>query len=220
MQNARFQLMRTIDAKLCFHWIQKFIPKYWTANAYHFTLPILGSPGRTSVEDERDLSKSWPSGSMESWISDLWQSRQSRCAEAELHNFGSPGRDEMRKWTFPYLEVLAEQLWKMNEIFRWPCRAEVWKAELQVSGSKDRAELRKQSFRALKVLAELKCRSWTSDRWQPRQDRSVEAELLILRRIGRAEVRNGFHLTLLVVRPNGSAGAEFQIFGSPVKLEV
>ena len=27
-------------------------------------------------------------------------------------------------------------------------------------------------------------------------------------------------MSSLVVRPNGSAGAEFQIFGSPVKLEV
>ena len=54
--------------------------------------------------------------------------------------------------------------------------------------------------------------------WQPRQDGSAEAELHILRRIGRAEVRNGFHVTSLVVRP--SAGAEFHIFGSPVKLEV
>ena len=60
-------------------------------------LPILGSPGRTSVEDERDLSKSWPRESTESGTSDLWQSRQSRSAEAELHIFGSRGRDEMRK---------------------------------------------------------------------------------------------------------------------------
>ena len=27
--------------------------------------PIFESPGRTSAEDERDLSKSWPSGSTE-----------------------------------------------------------------------------------------------------------------------------------------------------------
>ena len=72
---------------------------------------IFGSPGRTSAEDKRDLSKSWQSGN-----SDLWQSRQSRSAEAELHIFGSPGRDEMRKWPYPYLEVLAEHVQKMNEI--------------------------------------------------------------------------------------------------------
>ena len=33
-------------------------------------------------------------------------------------------------------------------------------------------------------------------------------------------MRNGFHVTSLVVKPNGSAGAEFQNFRSPVKLEV
>ena len=41
----------------------------------------------------------------------------------------------MRKWTYPYLEVMAEQVWKMNEIFRSPGRAEVRKAELQIFGS-------------------------------------------------------------------------------------
>ena len=39
--------------------------------AYLFTLPIFGSPGRTSAEEKRDPSKSWPSGSMESGTSDL-----------------------------------------------------------------------------------------------------------------------------------------------------
>ena len=136
--------------------------------------------------------------------SHLWKSRQRWNAEVDLPIFGSPGRTSA----------------KMNEIFRSPGRAEVRKAELQIFGSKDRAELRKRSFRPLKVLAELKCRSWTSDRWQPRQDRSAGAELHILRRIGRAQVRNWLHVTSLVVRPNGSAGAEFQIFGSPVTLEV
>ena len=98
-------------------------------------LPIRGSPGRTSVEDERDLSKSCPSGSTESGTSDLWQSRQSRSAEAELHIFGSPGRKEMRKWTYLCLEVLVEQVRKKNEIFRSPSRAEERKAELLIFGS-------------------------------------------------------------------------------------
>ena len=185
-------------------------------------LPILGSSSRTSVEDERDLSKSWPSGSTESGTSDLWQSRQSRSAEAELLIFGSPGRDEMRKWTYPYLEVLVEQVRKKNEIFRSPGRAEVRKAELLIFGSKDRAEFWKRSFRPLKVLAE---QSWCAEaelhnRWQPRQDKSAKAEFHILRRIGRAEVWNGFHVTSLVVRQKGSTGAEFQTFGSPIKLKV
>ena len=75
------------------------------------------SPGRTSAEDERDLSKSWPSGSTERETSDLRQSGQSRSAEVEFHIFGSPGRDIIRTWPYPYLEVLAEQVRKMNEIF-------------------------------------------------------------------------------------------------------
>ena len=64
-------------------------------------LSIIGSPGRTNAEDERDLSKSWPSGITERGTSDLCQSRQSRSAEAEFHIFESPSRDEMRKWTYP-----------------------------------------------------------------------------------------------------------------------
>ena len=101
--------------------------------------------------------------------SHLWQSRQSRSAEAELQIFGSPDRDEMRKWTYPYLEVLAEQVRKMNEIFRSPGRAEIQKAELQIFGSQGRVgaeadlyifgspsrdEMRKWTYPYLEVLAE------------------------------------------------------------------
>ena len=53
----------------------------------------------------------------------------------------------MRKWTYPYLEVLVEQVRKKNEIFRSPGRAEVRKADLLIFGSQERVELRKQSFR-------------------------------------------------------------------------
>ena len=74
--------------------------------------------------------------------------------EEEFQIFGSLGKDEMRKWTYPYLEVLVEQVPKKNKIFRCPGRVEVRKAELLIFGSKDRAELRKRSFRPLKVLAE------------------------------------------------------------------
>ena len=119
--------------------------------------------------------ESWPSGSTESGTSVFWQSRKSRIVDAELHIFGSPGRDEMRKWTYPYLEVLVEKVRKKNEIFRSPGRAEVRKVELLIFGSKDRAELRKQSFRLLKVLAE---KSWCP-----------EAELYIVGSKGRREVR-------------------------------
>ena len=87
---------------------------------------------------------------------------QSRSAEVELHIFGSPGRDEMRKLTYPYLEVMAEQVRKMNEIFLSPGRAEVRKAELQIFGSKDRAELRKRSFRTLKVRVEVQKLNFSS----------------------------------------------------------
>ena len=86
----------------------------------------------------------------------------SQCkAEVRKRNqiFGSPSRDEVRKWTYPYLEVLVEQVRKTIEIFRSPVRAEVWKAELQFFGSKDRVGLQRRSFRPLKVMAERKCGS-------------------------------------------------------------
>ena len=172
----------------------------------------------------------WVSGT-----SHLWEWWQNGRAEAELQIFGSQGRAEVWKRNFTALEVPAEMkrgsglthIWKswQNKCGKWTRSFEVLterqygKTELRIFGSKDRAELRKRSFRPLKVLAERKCESWTSDRWQSRQDGNAEAELHISRRIGRAEARNGFHATSLVVRPNGSAGAEFQIFGSPVRME-
>ena len=80
------------------------------------------------------------------------------------------------------MEVLVEQVRKMNETFRSPVRVEIRKAELQIFGSKDRAELRKQSFRPFKVMAERKlnfislavkaeqkCGSGTSHLWKSRQ---------------------------------------------------
>ena len=77
--------------------------------------------------------------------------------EAELHIYGRTGRDEMRKWIYPYLEILAEQVRKMNEIFRSPGRAEVQKVEPQIFGSQDSAEVRKWNFTRLEVPAEMKC---------------------------------------------------------------
>ena len=103
-------------------------------------LPILGRPGRISVEDERYLSKSWASGSM----------------EVELQIFGSQGRAEVWKRNFtslevpaeiksgsglPYLEVLAEQERKMNEIFRSPAERKYGK----------------RNFRSLVVKTERNC---------------------------------------------------------------
>ena len=108
----------------------------------------------------------------------------------------------MRKWTYPYLEVLVEQVRKKNEIFRSPGRAEVRKAELLIWQS--RADVQKLNFISLAAQAGRKCGSRTSNLTKNWQSRSV----------------NVFHVTSLIVRPNGSAGAEFQIFGSPIKLEV
>ena len=54
------------------------------------------------------------------------------------------------------LEVLAEQVRKMNEIFRSPGRAKIQKAELQIIGSQGRADVRKRNFKSLEVPAEMK----------------------------------------------------------------
>ena len=58
---------------------------------------------------------------------------------AEFHIFGSPGKDEMRKWTYLYWEVLAEQVW--------------------TSGSTDSGTV---YFRSLGFKAAQKCGSATS----------------------------------------------------------
>ena len=80
--------------------------------------------------------------------------------------FSGPGKDEMRKWTYPYLEVLAEQVWLTNEIFRGPGRAEERKAEFQILGSQGRAEVRKRNFTSLEVPAEVKCGSGLTHIWK------------------------------------------------------
>ena len=89
--------------------------------------------------------------------------------EAEFQIFGSPGKDEMRKWT-----------WKTNEIFRSPDQAEVRKAELQIFGSQGRTEVRKRNFTSLKVPAGVKCGSGLTHIWKKNE---------IFRSPGRAEVR-------------------------------
>ena len=53
---------------------------------------IFGSPGRTSVEDERDLSSP----------------DRAEVRKAELQIFGSQGNAEVRKRNFTSLKVLAE----------------------------------------------------------------------------------------------------------------
>ena len=54
----------------------------------------------------------------------------------------------------PKFQVLAEQVRKMNEIFRSPGRAEVRKAELHIFKSPGRDEMQKWTYPYLDVLAE------------------------------------------------------------------
>ena len=123
--------------------------------------------------------------------SHLWQSRQSRSVEAEFQIFGSPGKDEMRKWTYPYFEVLAEQVWKMNEIFRVLPERKYGK---QIFGSQGSAKVRKHNFTTLKVPAEMKCGSglihtWKS--WQNKCERPTRSfEVLTERKYGKRNFRS------------------------------
>ena len=152
-------------------------------------LPVLGNEGRVLVEKP------------------LWQSRLSKSAEARLQIFRSPGREEMRKRNFTYLEVLADQYGKRN--FRLlPVKAErkcgcgtshFWQSmqnesaevEVQIFGSQGRAEVRKRNIRSLTVKAEQKCGSGFSD-LQPykkteRMCGSSTADLWQSRQVGCAE---------------------------------
>ena len=120
----------------------------------------------------------------------FWQSRQSRSAEEELHIFGSPGRDEMWKWTFTSLEVLVEQVRKRNlrsfEVLaeqKFEKRNFTYLAvkaerkcgsEPQTFRSPGRAEVRKLNFRSLAVKAGRKCASGTSHLWKNWQSRSAD----------------------------------------------
>ena len=79
----------------------------------------------------------------------------------------------MRKRNFTSLEVLAEQ---------------VQKVELQIFASQGRAEAREQNFTYLAVKVERKCRSGTSHFWQSMQNESADVELQNFGSQGRAEV--------------------------------
>ena len=72
----------------------------------------------------------------------------------------------MWKWTYPYFEVLAEKVRKMNDIFRSPGRAEV-----QIFGSQGRAEVRERNFTSLEVPAEMKCGSGLTHIWKSWQNK-------------------------------------------------
>ena len=108
----------------------------------------------------------------------------------------------MRKWIYSYLEILAEQVRKINEIFRSPGRAEVQKAELQIFGSQGRAEVQKGNFTSLEVPAEMKCGSDLTPIWNP--GRTGAEDERDLRSPGRARVWK----------------AELQIFGSKCRAEL
>ena len=164
--------------------------------------------------------ESWPSGSTESGTSDLWQSRQRWSAGAQLHILESLGRDTLRKWTYPCLEVLAEQVWKTNEIFRSLDRAEVRKVELQIFGSHGRAEQ--------------KCGSGTSHLWKSRQTWNAEVDLPIFGRPCRTSAEEERDLSkswmsggteggtsdLWQQRQSGIAEAKLQTFKSPGRAEL
>ena len=103
----------------------------------------------TNLAEKVWKMKSWTSGSTESGTSYRWQLRQRRSAEAELHTFGSPDNDEMRKRT-----NVAEKVCKMKS---WPsgstksgtsdlCQSRQSKsaeAELHVCGSSSRDDVQK-----------------------------------------------------------------------------
>ena len=140
----------------------------------------------------------------------------------------------MRKWTYPYLAVLAEQVWKMNEIFRSPVRTEVRKAELQIFGSKDRAELRKQSSRPLKVMEEQKYGIFNFISLAVKSKQKRGTELHVFGSPGRDEMRKWTYPYLEdlaeqvrkmneIFRSPGRLkvrNAELQIFGGPGRAEV
>ena len=153
-----------------------------------------------------------------SWTSYRWQLRQSRSVEAELHILWSPGRDEMRKWTYPYLEVLAEHVRKMNEIFRSPGWAVVRKAELQIFGSQGRAKVLKRNFTSLKVPSDIKCgnehtRIWKS--WQNKCGRWTKSFEVL------GEWKNGKrNFRFLAVKTERNCASEVQTFKSPGRAEV
>ena len=78
--------------------------------------------------------------------------------EAEFQIFGSPGKDEMRKWTSIFESPGRTSVGDERDLSS-PGRAEVRKAELQIFGSQGSAEVRKHNFTSLKVPAEMKCGS-------------------------------------------------------------
>ena len=117
-------------------------------------------------------------------ITVIFQMGDSRSAEAERHIFRSSGRDELREWPYPYLEVFAEQVQKMNEIFEVASerkygkrnfrslavkQSEIAKAKLQTFKSHGSADVRKMNAISLAVKAAQKCGRGTSSLLNSRQ---------------------------------------------------
>ena len=114
---------------------------------------IFGSPGRTSVEDERDLSSPG----------------RAEVRKAELHIFGSQGSAEVRKRNFTSLKVPAEMKCGSG-------LTHTWKSWQNKCGRRTRSfevmterKYGKRNFRSLAVKAKQKCGSGTSDLWKSRQ---------------------------------------------------
>ena len=151
--------------------------------------------------------------------SDLWQSRQSGSAEAELHIFGnedrvlvgtaelhifgSQGRAEDWRRNFKSLAVQAEMTCESGTSHLWKS----WQKKV-----------RKRILRSLEVLAERSAESGTSDICQSRQSRSAEAELQIFGSQRRTKVRNG--TTHLFFSSQDKAETELQTVGSQGRAEV
>ena len=116
-----------------------------------------------------------------SGTSDLRQSRQSGNAEAKLHIFESPCRDEKRNFTS--LRMKAERkcgrsrnsdLWQSKQSGSAKAQLHTFRNEDRVLvetpnfrfGSQGRAEIRKRNFTSLEVQAKMTCGNGSSHLWK------------------------------------------------------
>ena len=139
----------------------------------------------------------------------------------------------MRKWTNPHLEVLAEQVWKTNKIFRSPGRAEVQKSELQIFGSPGSAEaelhifgspgrdeMRKWTYLYFEVLVE-QVRKKNEIFRSPGRAEVCKADLLIFGSKDRSELRKqSFRPLNALAKQSWCVEAELHIVGSQGRTEV
>ena len=171
-------------------------------------LPIFGNEGRVLVVKPifRSLSVK-TERKCRSETANLWKPRQRRNAEAELHDFGSPGRTSAESGTTDFCQ--SRQCGSTE-------------AELHIFGSQGRAGP-ERNFTFLAVNAERKrgrgtsdlwqlrqSGSGTSDLWQSRQSGSAEAEHQVFGSQGKTEVwkRNFSSLVVKTERKCGSSTAD------------